>query len=286
MAMLAKSLSPAEEEAEIALECIGIGKDYKRHNGETLSVVRSFDLKLRKGGFLCVLGSSGCGKTTLLKMIAGFEMPTAGRILSNGQEVRAPGPERGVVFQSDQALFPWLTVEENIAYGLKIKGVPKKERVKQAHKWMEKVGLGQHAKKFPGELSGGMKQRVQIARVLANDPDILLMDEPFGALDAQTRAHLQQELSQLCRETGKTVLFITHDIQEALLLADRIIVMAKAPEPNLKAEVDVNLPFPRQRLNDQFASLYNRLLDEIDNPFKQAKPGWRQEQGNAGDEMG
>lgn len=268
MASLARALEPEMLEEEIALECVDVGKVYKQHNGEEMPVVRSFNMKLRKGGFLCILGPSGCGKTTLLNMIAGFEKATSGKIIVGGKEVVAPGPERGIVFQTDQALFPWLTVEENIAYGLKIKGIPKKERKLIALKWMEKVGLEQHAKKFPGELSGGMKQRVQIARVLANDPEILLMDEPFAALDAQTRSHLQQELANLCRETGKTVLFITHDIQEALLLADHIIVMAKAPQPNLKAEMKVNLPYPRQRLNDQFVSLYNKLHDEIDNPFK------------------
>lgn len=267
-AMTATNLDIGVEEKEIALECIDVGKEYRSHSGERMKVVRNVNLRLEKGSFLCVLGPSGCGKTTLLNMVAGFEEATEGRLLVNGRAVRGPGPERGVVFQSDTALFPWLTVEENIEYGLKVRGLAKKERKERALTWMKQVGLEQHAKKFPGELSGGMKQRVQIARVLANDPDILLMDEPFAALDAQTRTYLQQELSTLCRKAGKTVLFITHDIQEALLLADRIVVMAKAPEKNIKAELDVRLPYPRQRMNEQFAELYNRLLDEIDNPFK------------------
>ncbi|MBD2844351.1 ABC transporter ATP-binding protein [Paenibacillus sp. IB182496] len=267
-AMASPSLSAASEEQEIALECRNVGKDYFRHNGERVRVVREVDLKLRKGGFLCVLGPSGCGKTTLLNMVAGFEQTTEGDILVGGKPVNGPGPERGVVFQSDTALFPWLTVRENIEYGLRIKGISKAERRKRADEWIEQVGLTQHTSKFPGELSGGMKQRVQIARVLASDPEILLMDEPFAALDAQTRNYLQQELSELCRKSGKTVLFITHDIQEALMLADHIIVMARAPEKNIKAELHVQMPYPRQRMNETFAKLYNRLMDEIDNPFK------------------
>ncbi|MBN2983518.1 ABC transporter ATP-binding protein [Cohnella algarum] len=268
MAMAAEQLGKVARSEAWALEFKDVGKTYQRHTGEKVAVVRDVNLKLEKGGFLCLLGPSGCGKTTLLNLVAGFEGATAGEILVNGKAVKGPGPERGVVFQNDLALFPWLTVEENIAYGLKIKGVPKRERREQALAWMKQVGLEQHGKKYPSELSGGMKQRVQIARVLANDPDILLMDEPFAALDAQTRTHLQLELSSICRRSGKTVLFITHDIQEALLLADRIVVMARAPQENIKADFKVDLPYPRERMNEQFADLYNRLLDEIDNPFK------------------
>lgn len=268
MAMAAEQLRKVARSDAWALEFKDVGKTYQRHTGEKVAVVRDVNLKLEKGGFLCLLGPSGCGKTTLLNLVAGFEGATAGEILVNGKAVKGPGPERGVVFQNDLALFPWLTVEENIAYGLKIKGVPKRERREQALAWMKQVGLEQHGKKYPSELSGGMKQRVQIARVLANDPDILLMDEPFAALDAQTRTHLQLELSSICRQSGKTVLFITHDIQEALLLADRIVVMARAPQENIKADFKVELPYPRERMNEQFADLYNRLLDEIDNPFK------------------
>ncbi len=268
MAMAAEQLGKVARSDAWALEFKDVGKTYQRHTGEKVAVVRDVNLKLEKGGFLCLLGPSGCGKTTLLNLVAGFEGATAGEILVNGKAVKGPGPERGVVFQNDLALFPWLTVEENIAYGLKIKGVPKRERREQALAWMKQVGLEQHGKKYPSELSGGMKQRVQIARVLANDPDILLMDEPFAALDAQTRTHLQLELSSICRQSGKTVLFITHDIQEALLLADRIVVMARAPQENIKADFKVDLPYPRERMNEQFADLYNRLLDEIDNPFK------------------
>ncbi|WP_240353353.1 ABC transporter ATP-binding protein [Cohnella algarum] len=266
--MAAEQLGKVARSEAWALEFKDVGKTYQRHTGEKVAVVRDVNLKLEKGGFLCLLGPSGCGKTTLLNLVAGFEGATAGEILVNGKAVKGPGPERGVVFQNDLALFPWLTVEENIAYGLKIKGVPKRERREQALAWMKQVGLEQHGKKYPSELSGGMKQRVQIARVLANDPDILLMDEPFAALDAQTRTHLQLELSSICRRSGKTVLFITHDIQEALLLADRIVVMARAPQENIKADFKVDLPYPRERMNEQFADLYNRLLDEIDNPFK------------------
>lgn len=267
-ALAAKHLPSIPEARETALEFVNIGKEYQRHTKEKVKVVREVNLKLELGGFLCVLGPSGCGKTTLMNMVAGFEEPTEGEIRMNGKAIKGPGPERGVVFQSDTALFPWLTVEENIAYGLKMKRLPKAEVKERIHYWMKQVGLEQHAAKFPGELSGGMKQRVQIARVLAGDPEILLMDEPFAALDAQTRTYLQQELSALCRKAGKTVLFITHDIQEALLLADRIIVMARAPEPNIKADLPVDLPYPRERMTEPFANLYNRLLDEIDNPFK------------------
>ncbi len=225
--------------------------------------LENVDLELKAGEFFCLVGPSGCGKTTLLEMVAGFESPSAGELLVFGQPAKNPGPDRGVVFQTDRALFPWLTVEENVAFGLRMRGISPAEIEQRVERYVGLVGLGQHRRKFPHELSGGMRQRVQIARVLAGDPQVLLMDEPFGALDAQTRRHLQGELEAIWRETGKTVLFITHDLQEAIILADRVGIMARGPGSCIKRTVTVDLPRPRT-VTPEFADLYNQLTAEID----------------------
>ena len=235
-----------------------VGKTYAGRGG-AWEAVRSFTLDLQEGEFFCLLGTSGCGKTTLLNMLAGFERPTAGRILLDGASVSGPGADRGVVFQGHDSLFDWLTALDNIGFGLRLRGIGRRERREKAGHFLKLVGLSGQEGKHPSELSGGMKQRIQIARALAADPRILLMDEPFGALDALTRATLQGELSRIWKETGKTVFFITHDIEEACALATRIGVMTRGPGGTLKAVIPVDLPFPRDRTSDGFMAVFRQV---------------------------
>jgi NitT/TauT family transport system ATP-binding protein len=236
----------------------GVGKTYRGRTG-AWEAVRDFTLDLEEGEFFCLLGTSGCGKTTVLNMVAGFEPPTTGRILLDGQVVEQPGADRGVVFQGHDSLYDWLTALENIGFGPRLRGMRRGERRARAQRFLDLVGLSGQGGKHPSELSGGMKQRIQIARALANDPRILLMDEPFGALDALTRATLQGELSRIWAETGKTVLFITHDIEEACALGTRIGVMRRGPGGTLKALLPVDLPFPRERTSDRFMEVFRRV---------------------------
>lgn len=191
--------------------------------------LRDVQLEVRDGEFFCLLGPSGCGKTSLLNLIAGFVQPTAGHVDIRGHAVTRPDKDRGVVFQSDRALFDWLTVEENVSFGPRMRGVPQADWRGPVEEMLKLVGLADHRTKLPRELSGGMKQRVQIARVLANGPDILLMDEPFAALDAYTRAVMQREVTRIWEAARRTVVFVTHDIAEAIWLADRIGIMTRGP---------------------------------------------------------
>ena len=240
----------------VALEAVG--KTYSGRAG-AWEAVRAVSLDLAEGEFVCLLGTSGCGKTTVLNMVAGFEAPSTGRILLDGDPVRGPGAERGVVFQGHDSLYDWLTALDNIAFGLRLRGVGKRERRARAQHFLEMVGLGGQGAKHPAELSGGMKQRIQIARALASDPRILLMDEPFGALDAMTRAVLQGELSRIWAETRKTILFITHDIEEAVALSTRVAVMTRGPGGTIKAVIPVELPFPRDRTSDAFMAVFRQV---------------------------
>ena len=242
--------------AFVALE--GVGKTFRGRTG-AWEAVRDFSLDLAEGEFFCLLGTSGCGKTTVLNMLAGFEAPTAGRIMLDGQAVRGPGADRGVVFQGHDSLYDWLTARDNIAFGLRLRGMGRAGRREVADRFLNMVGLTGQGAKHPSELSGGMKQRIQIARALANDPRILLMDEPFGALDAMTRAVLQGELSRIWADTRKTVLFITHDIEEAVALSTRVGVMKRGPGGTLKAVVPVDLPFPRERTSDGFMATFREV---------------------------
>lgn len=213
------------------------------HGRETSVAVDTVNLQISPGEFVCVLGPSGCGKSTLLNTIAGFVTPSQGDVIVDGHRVSKPDPERGMVFQQ-HSLFPWKTVLQNVAFGPLMAGAGRREAEKIAHGFLEIVGLSAVARRYPVTLSGGMQQRVGIARALANNPSVLLMDEPFGALDAQTRSIMQENLLELWGKFGNTVVFVTHDIDEAVYLSDRIVVMSAAPGC-LIADIPVNLPRPR-----------------------------------------
>lgn len=232
--------------------------------GESLVAVAGVNLSIGECEFVSLLGPSGCGKTTILNVVAGFVPATRGQALLNSSPVTKPGPDRGVVFQQG-ALFPWLSLRQNIEYGLKIRSVPAQERRRRADDLMRLVHLDGAGDKWPYQASGGMQQRVGIARALATDPEILLMDEPFGALDAQTRASLQRELIEIWQSNQKTVLFVTHDIVEALVLSDRVIVMSAAPG-KIQADVRVDLPRPRLRSEVQMMQKYDEISHLLGSP--------------------
>jgi NitT/TauT family transport system ATP-binding protein len=222
------------------------------------------NLTVADNDFITVLGPSGCGKSTLLRIVAGLDKPTAGRVLLDGVEVTGPGPDRGMVFQS-YTLFPWLTVAENIEFGLREKGVPAHERSAIARGYMDRVGLAGFEGHWPKQLSGGMQQRTAIARALANDPKILLLDEPFGALDNQTRSLMQEMLLGIWERDRKTVMFVTHDIEEAIFMGTRVIVMTARPG-KIKADIRIDLPHPRSykiKTTPEFVALKERLVEEI-----------------------
>jgi NitT/TauT family transport system ATP-binding protein len=219
-----------------------LNKTYISQGSQTPALV-DINLRIAEGEFVCLLGPSGCGKSTLLKIIAGLIPASSGRIAINGKAVSGPGPERAVVFQ-DYALFPWMTVRDNVEFGLEARKLPAVERREVSSRLLKVVGLSDFADRFPHQLSGGMKQRVSIARALAVDPSLLLMDEPFGALDAQTRQLLQDELLRIWREYRKTVVFVTHSIEEAIYLSDRIVVMTARPG---RVKQIVMVPEPRPR---------------------------------------
>lgn len=237
------------------------GVDFRYGGGEasTGSILKGFDLKIERGEFYVLLGPSGCGKTTALNLLAGFEKPNAGRLVMDDRAISEPGMDRVVIFQGDDSLYPWLTAQENVEFPLRMTGIGAAERRSRAEVWLSRVGLANHGQKFPQQLSGGMKQRIQIARALVCDASVLLMDEPFGALDAQTRAILQDELATICTGSGATVLFITHDIAEAIILADRIGVMRAGPGSAIKDEFSLDLPRPRNRGSVEFAAAYDRI---------------------------
>jgi NitT/TauT family transport system ATP-binding protein len=223
-----------------------------------ICALQDINLSIPAGQFVCLLGPSGCGKSTLLNAIAGFTPPSSGQILCNGRPISEPGPERGMVFQ-EYALFPWMTVAQNVGFGLELKGMPKAQIEARVTQLLQQLKLQDFAPRFPKDLSGGMRQRVAIARILALDSPIMLMDEPFGALDALTRRNLQDELLRLWAELKKTIIFVTHSIEEALYLADRIIVMTYRPG-TIKRDLQPDLPRPRDPASPQF----NALLRELD----------------------
>jgi NitT/TauT family transport system ATP-binding protein len=247
------------------LEIKDLRKSFPKKKGEMLAIA-DFDLNVDEGEFVCILGPSGCGKTTILRIIAGLETQTRGKILLSGKEISGPGSDRGMVFQ-EFALFPWRTVRRNVEFGLELKGVPAEERRSRTQKFIDLVGLNGFEDYHPYQLSGGMKQRVGIARALANEPEILLMDEPFGALDAQTRNLMQKELLRIWSETKKTVIFITHSVDEALFLADRIVVMTARPS-SIGQVYEVGWPRPRDRASAEFAAMRKTILAQLESMVK------------------
>lgn len=251
----------------VTLEVKGLNKTFETPDGKVITALKDINFKTHKREFVCVIGPSGCGKSTLIRILAGLETPTSGQVLLDNKEVRDPGPDRGMVFQG-YTLFPWLTVKKNVMFGLEQSGHGKIASEEQALQWIDLVGLYKFADSYPHQLSGGMKQRVAIARALANQPRILLMDEPFGALDAQTRYRMQSYLMEIWQNIDITILFITHDLDEAIYLADRILVL-KAHPGEVQELIEVPVPQPRsaeQLLSAEFLATKKRLEELIHPP--------------------
>ena len=253
------SVSYAEGEDFIHIE--NLSKTYKRDDSETVAI-EDFSINIKKGELISIVGPSGCGKTTILRMIAGLLEPTSGTITVAGHPCDKPGPDRGMVFQ-DFALMPWRSVIKNVELGMEMAGVPKEERRKRAEEYISIVGLEKFKDARINELSGGMKQRVGIARALVNHPDVLLMDEPFGALDAQTRNLMQAGLIKILDKTDQTIIFITHSVDEAVYLSDRIVVLTKRPA-KIKEIIEIPWPRPRDRASPEFTALRKRILEELE----------------------
>jgi NitT/TauT family transport system ATP-binding protein len=243
------------------LEIRNLNKSFPRDDGSSLVVLDNISLEVQGKEFVCILGSSGCGKTTLLRMIAGLDSAESGSIVLDGTEMHGTNPKVGMVFQ-EYSLFPWRTVIDNIAFGLEMQGMAKNERYRIAERYLKLVNLTQFRDSYPSELSGGMRQRVAVARALALEPILLLMDEPFGALDAQTRNMLQQELLEIWEKTKKTVIFVTHSVDEAVFLADRIVVLSPRPG-QICTLVPIALSRPRDRTSAEFAQIRRHVLDLI-----------------------
>jgi len=254
----------------VVLEVKGLYKEFESAHG-TVTALRDINFKTHRREFVCVIGPSGCGKSTLIRILAGLETPSSGSVLLDGKAVRGPGPDRGMVFQG-YTLFPWLTVKKNVMFGLEMAGRGRLAAEDEAMQWIDLVGLSKFARSYPHQLSGGMKQRVAIARALANQPRILLMDEPFGALDAQTRARMQAYLMEIWQNIDITILFITHDLDEAIYLADRILVL-KAHPGEVNELIEVTVPQPRdpeQFLSPEFLATKKRLEELIHPPEQEA----------------
>jgi NitT/TauT family transport system ATP-binding protein len=242
---------------KVALD--GISLSYKTTSGERLLALDNISLSVKPGEFLCIVGPSGCGKSTLLHLIAGLHPQTSGKVLVDGKPVSGPGTDRILIFQ-ELGLFPWLTVAGNIEFGMKMKNVPKAEREEKVQYYLRLVHLSKFRNSYIHQLSGGMRQRVALARALATEPDVLLMDEPFAALDAQTRDLLHDELERLWAETGRTIIFVTHNVREAVRLGDRVALLTFRPG-RLKREFTVNLPRPRHMEQTDVARTARDILD-------------------------
>ncbi|WP_413987664.1 ABC transporter ATP-binding protein [Labrys okinawensis] len=243
----------------------GVSRSFAgRNGGASVKALEPINLSVERNDFLTILGPSGCGKSTLLRIVAGLDKPTIGEVSVNGRPVTAPGRDRGMVFQS-YTLFPWLTVAENVAFGLRESGLAETECRAVVAQWLERIGLQSFAQHYPKQLSGGMQQRTAIARALANNPDMLLLDEPFGALDNQTRSLMQELLLGIWEREAKTILFVTHDIEEAIFLGSRVVVMSARPG-RIKTILPVDLPHPRHytlKTAPEFSELKRRLTEEI-----------------------
>ena len=253
----------AGEERNIKLKIDNVKKIYNSRNGEMIAL-NGVSLDIYENEFICVVGPSGCGKSTLLNIIAGLLEPSSGKVYCDGKEVVGTGTERGVVFQQ-YALFPWMTVKKNVMFGLNLQGIKGAEAEEKAMKYIKMVQLEEFLDHYPKELSGGMKQRVAIARAYAVNPSVLLMDEPFGALDAQTRTQLQSELLETWEKERKTCFFITHDVDEAIILAQKVIIMSARPG-RIKEIVDINIPYPRTqetKMAPEFLELKNHIWSQV-----------------------
>jgi NitT/TauT family transport system ATP-binding protein len=251
----------------------GVSKDFtSAHGGGKFRVLKDISVTVQAGAFFTLLGPSGCGKSTLLNIVAGFEATTSGAAYLDDERITGPGTDRTMIFQDvGNALFPWMNVWENVEFGLKMAKVDATKRREISEKYLKMVDLAAHRDKFPFELSGGMKQRVQIARALANDPEILLMDEPFAALDAITKRHLQVEFRKIWQDTGKTILYITHDIIEALLLSTHLAVMTSGPEASIKRLLTIDVAEPRSPSNADFAEMYRMVEALIDEEVQRSR---------------
>jgi len=249
--------------SKLAIE--GVSRIFPAQRGtQPTRALEPTSLTVADNDFITILGPSGCGKSTLLRIVAGLDKASTGRVLLDGAQVQGPSADRGMVFQS-YTLFPWLSVADNIAFGLRERGVAEEQRRRIAGEWCARVGLAGFEAHYPKQLSGGMQQRTAIARVLANDPKIMLLDEPFGALDNQTRALMQEMLLDIWQRETKTVLFVTHDIEESIFLASRVVVMSARPG-RIKADVAIDLPYPRHytiKTSPEFSALKARLTEEI-----------------------
>ena len=246
------------------LQAIDLTKIYEDGKKGLVTAIDHVNLEVKDGEFVMIVGPSGCGKTTLINILGGLGTATSGQVLLDGKPVQGPGADRGMVFQG-YSLFPWLSVQKNVEFGLKMKKMPKAQRAEQAKKFIDLVGLTGFENARPRQLSGGMKQRVAIARTLANEPEILLMDEPFGALDAQTRVVMQELLADISKKTKTTILFITHDIDEAVLLGDRIYVMSRRPG-TIREVLEVNIPGVRSHESlvlPEFLATKKKIMDML-----------------------
>ena len=241
---------------------------YRTRSGERLLALDHINLQVRAGEFVCVVGPSGCGKSTLLHLIAGLQPQTSGQILIDGKPVQGPGTDRIMIFQ-EHGLFPWLTVGQNVEFGMKMKGVPRAEREEKTRYYLRLVHLAKFENSYIHQLSGGMRQRVAIARALATEPDVLLMDEPFAALDAQTRDLLHDELERIWSDTGRTIIFVTHNVREAVRLGDRVVLLTFRPG-RVKSQFPVELPRPRHLEDPTVARAAREILDELREEINQS----------------
>jgi NitT/TauT family transport system ATP-binding protein len=256
--------------AEPVIVAEGVSRSFKLDGGREVVALQNLNLAVREGEFLCLVGGSGCGKTTFLNLVAGFLQPTAGEVRLRGEPITKIEPRCGMIFQS-YALFPWKTVQANVEFGLKMKGVAASRRRAVAEQFIRLVSLDGFQKFYPAELSGGMQQRVTLARMLANDPEVFLMDEPFAALDAMTRQVMQEELIRIHEQSRKTTVFVTHNIDEAILLSDRIVVMSARPG-RVKVSIDNTLPRPRPleiQLDPRFIELKARIWGHVEEEVRQ-----------------
>lgn len=258
--------------ADTVLEIRDVNRTYSDGKENIVEALQNINLSVERGEFVTFIGSSGCGKTTLLRLIAGLDEPQSGQLLLDDEEIRGTNPKRGYVVQQG-GLFPWLTVWDNIAYGLKVRGLYKKRKADVA-KYIGLIGLNGFEKSFPHQISGGMAQRVAIARALINEPELLLLDEPMGALDSFTRADIQDKLLELRKASGATMLLVTHDVDEAIYLSDRIFIMTPRPG-KIKNLIKVDFPHPRRRNGTEFLSLRRDILERLELASAQPEPEYR-----------